>query len=281
MEVGPVTGHVLREADGGWELEVNGVRHAGPVLERTGHEVMGMFTADAEVVSAWLPSPRLHPLRQTRNRSQVDIYGAEWGLSVGDSPQVRYLEMGVEAWVTYGARPAPPVLPTLEAFGILSRPRWNAGASGLLTVVTDPGIAELYQAVLGFPAVPGDITRTSGTRGERWTTCLDGQPVLGLQVRTDGKPKPLTSDIVDYTMDGQVLHRLTSHMTAQSQMHFAGRSARMKWGLHPQGQRLRALRLSTRPLFVGVDDPAHFRTAPPVELDPATSPPAHAETPGT
>lgn len=269
-----MTSAAEKRTSGVWDFDLKGTHYAGPVLDRTAYaDVLCMLTADEKVVGSRLPSPQLHPLRWTPGRALVDVFCADWDLSVGGSTPVRYLEMGVEAWVTYGPKPALPVAPAAQALGVVKRSRWDVGAYMLTTVVTDPDIAELYRTVLGFSAVTGDVTHEVGKSWDRWVMSLDGQPVLDLQVRTDSKARHVEADLVDYAVINQELHRTTLHASGQTQSGFGKRTARLAWGAHPRAQQLQQLRLGRGPVFLAVDETAQLTVHPPVTLGaPASHP---------
>jgi hypothetical protein len=87
------------------------------------------------------------------------VGGAEIEWHVEHLPTFRSVDIQVIATVTAGARPAPPLLPMA---GLMSDRGWAAFGAGflpLLIVTTNRVAAEVYQRVLGWPAVVADVTR--------------------------------------------------------------------------------------------------------------------------
>ena len=73
------------------------------------------FTADPVAVARLLPSPLLHPVGWFNGRAVVIVAAGGQVMTIGEMPPVRYAEVSMAAFVTYGRSRAVPVLPVAGA----------------------------------------------------------------------------------------------------------------------------------------------------------------------
>lgn len=203
----------------------------------------GAFAVDYVQLRSLLPAPPVHPLRLSRNRALVCAWGA-YVREVGHEPPCfGYGEVALMALVTCGDKPAPPLLPGL---GRRAMTRHGFGFFPVMTVVTNPLAAEMYERLLGIAASVADIRVEQRADRERFVCEADGRLVWDLTVRSDGRPAADRADSCDwfYTAQGGDIYRSPIGGSGVSRSRFGRDAATVSVGDHPIADQVRGLGLS-------------------------------------
>lgn len=247
--------------------------------------VLAVFTADSGTVEHLLPSNRLHPLRWFNGRPLVSVLYADWLMRLEGLPPVRFGEVGVGAWVTFGDKPAPRVLPFYAGAGRRSLGHW-----WLCTAVTNRVAREVFAKAWGEWTF---IAPVRVERGSDWLRCrVEDQNGLWLELSASRTRKIRTSQdsFISYGWREERLIAVREDATSRTGTGKPG-SARLRLGPHPYAELIRDLGLRdtavfTRPMacddepgisafdeFVDVLGPArHTEPAPTNPYDAAEAP---------
>lgn len=203
----------------------------------------GAFTTGYDQLRQLLPSPPLYPVRVTRNRALVCAWGAHIPAAGHEAPFLGYGEVALMAFVTFGEKPAPPLVPGL---GRWATKRFGFGFFPLMTVVTNRAAAELYRLLFGIDAAVADIRVEQRLDRERFVCQCDGRLVWDLTVRSDGRPSagdPGADNWFHAVEDGNV-YRLPIRGSGISRSRLGPKSASVIVGDHPLAEPARRLKLS-------------------------------------
>lgn len=234
------------------DFSVGGRQFVGdPLTVEVQRGCSAMFSCDADAAARLLPSPLLHPLRWTRRRSMVLVLGGIYEVRCGSLPPFRAGELLVAAFVTYGAKPAPPLLPL--AGSLQPEPnRWRAGACILTLAVSNRVRREQFRTVFGWPARLADIRYEQRSTFDQVTCEHDGHLQLGLRVKTGDTPKPSTGGHCLYGIrDNRLL--LWSETESSLAASRIGRASAQLVAADPSMEEMvRGLQMSSRPLMTQV-----------------------------
>lgn len=261
-------------------FSVDGVVYpGGPMTWFFDRWVGGMFTADAEAVTACLPVPGLHPLLLRPGRAALMVEGADVRQQRAGLPRTGGAFVAVSAMVTTGQ--APVLLPLVS--DRVGR-RYQIGVVPLRFLITNPVEAQLLTLQFGFDMRTADIERRPGTRDEQFSCSRDGQPVAGLRVRTDGHLAGSLPILTFYSVrDGQPF-RMSLSNPDPGATRVGPRSATLDLSDHEAVADLQGLRISpTSWMGVAKTDSRWHATTPPELLGsvgPAARPAAATYRPG-
>jgi hypothetical protein len=204
----------------------------------------GAFTADYGLLRRLVPSP-VHPVRVSRNRGLVCVWGAHVSAAGGKPPFFGFGEVAVDVFVTCGLRPAPPIVPGL---GRRAGQHYGFGVYPLMKAVTNRVAAELYRILLGVPAAVADVRIEQRLDHERFVCEVDGRPVVDLTVRSDGRPGAGDQGAQSwfYTVEGGEVYRLAIGESGISRSRFGRTAASLGVGDHRLADVVRRLG-ATRP----------------------------------
>lgn len=203
----------------------------------------GAFTTDYQQLRRLLPSPPLYPVRVSRDRALVCVWGAHISAAGHQPPFLQFGEVALVAFVTHGDQPAPPLVPGL---GRRAMEHYGFGFFPLMIAVTNPLAARMYQGLCGIPARIADIRVEQRIGWERFVCECDGQLVWDLTVRSDGQPSAEDREARDWfyaVEDGQV-YRLPLGVAGVSRSRYGGKWASLVLGDHPLADPARLLDLS-------------------------------------
>ena len=228
-----MAGHVGEQTSLGLWFAVDGERVDVPGWHWYPHRwAGGALTADYGLLRRLLPSPPLYPVRVSRNRALVCAWGAYVHAAGNQPPFFGFGEVALRAFVTFGERPAPPLVPGL---GRWATQRYGFGTYPLMTVVTNRVAAELYRILLGVPAAVADVRVEQHTDEERFVCECDGRLVWDLTVRSDGRPSAGDPGVEEwfYTVEGGEVYRVPIGGSGVSRSRFGGKASSVVVGDHP------------------------------------------------
>ena len=228
-------------------FEVDGVTYGDGPFERTlDRFAAGIFTADADAVRRWLPTPTMWPLRVTPRRAVVLVFGATYEWRMGPLAPFRSGEMAVLALVTRGATPSPLLLPLLGGAGRRLDARFRTVSYFLEVATTNRVAREVYRSVFGLPGFIADVRNDRWPGVDRFTCTESGRPVLDLTVHADVAPRPILDDQRVYACRDDELLAFVNTDRGTLRRHVGRGAARLRVGDHPATAGLRALHLSGR-----------------------------------
>ena len=228
----------------------------------------GAFTTDYGRLRRLVSSPPLHPVRVGRDRALVCASGAYVPAAGDEPPFLRFGEVALMAFVTYGDKPAPPLVPGL---GRWARQRCGFGFFPIMAAVTNRPAAVLYRTFLGIPAVVADLRVEQRLDHERFVCECDGRLVWDLTVRSDGRPSagdPAAEEWF-YTIERGEIYRVPVGGSGISRSRFGGKSTSVVVGDHPIADGVRGLGLLRPWAAEFVPDRQLWLAGPPEGLGPA------------
>jgi len=234
----------LRSESGRYAL-VDGIPFTLPVASHESPALMAAFTIDARAAADLLPGEEVHPLRLWGTRALLLISVVDYrSTNIG-----RYIEFSIAIACTHGERPASALTPALP----LAQRLYGTGqyvidlpVSSEVSVKGGKGIWGMpkHQANLDFLIAPSKV----------WSQYdLDGQLCVRIEVdRPHFEGLPLSMATSNYCAFRGML--MKSNISFRGRAGFnlpLTRSARLEVGEHPRVQKLKRLRISSRPLFSG------------------------------
>jgi hypothetical protein len=228
----------------------------------------GAFTTDYEQLLPLVPAPPLYPVRVSRNRALVCASGAYVPAAGHDPPFLAFGEIALMAFVTYGEKRAPPLVPGLSRSAMR---RYGFGFFPVVMVVTNRVAAELYRILLGIPASVADVRVEQRVDRERFVCEADGRLVWDLTVRSDGRPSsgdPGASDAY-YAIEHGEVYRVPVGGSGISRSRYGRKAATLRVGDHPLADVVRRLGVSRSWAAEFVPDRHLWLAGPPEKLAPA------------
>lgn len=228
----------------------------------------GAFTTDYGQLRRLVPSPPLYPMRVGRDRALVCASGAYVPAAGDEPPFLRFGEVALMAFVTFGDKPAPPLVP---GFGRWARQRFGFGFFPIMAAVTNRPAAELYRTFLGIPAVVADVRIEQRLDHERFVCECEGRLVWDLSVRSGGRPSAGDPGAEEwfYTIDRGEIYRVPVGGSGISRSRFGGKSTSVVVGDHPFADDVRGLGLLRPWAAEFVPDRQLWLAGPPEGLGPA------------
>jgi hypothetical protein len=219
---------------------VDGIPFHMPVDSHHTPALMTAFSIDADRARALLPGSEVHPLRLW-NRGVLVVTVVNYQITdIG-----KYIEFSVAIACTFGASPAPPILP------LLFRGHYGTGQFVVDLPVSTEISVKGGKGIWGMPKHQANLDFTVGERAVSSQYDLDGQ--LAVRIEID-RPRllhlPIATKAANYCQFRGMLFRSFIHF--QGDAHLAlGRTgaARLTIGDHPRAQPLKSLDISPRPLF--------------------------------
>jgi hypothetical protein len=265
-------------------------------LECSFHLTAGVFlSVDYELVRALLPSRRLHPVRWTPGRSLIQIEAMDWQWRLGSLPPVRCVDVGVDAVVSYGREPAPPVLPILTESLPLGH-RYGVGMHFLGRATTNRVSQQIFSGLLGVETVLADVREERGPGRSRFTVTDGDRLVFDIDVNVDPAVRPAPTpedpqiglrklgDLEGYRgygiRDGGLLGWAITCHDVGGLFRFGRGAGDLELGEHPLADLVRSLDPSVRVVGAGIRHGGGEAYDGPVPLGPATPRPVIEHTPG-
>ncbi len=290
------TARFAREARRRTVVRTGGVEVVDARLECSFHLTAGVFlSVNYEAVRAVLPSPRLHPVRWTPGRSLIQIEAMDWQWRLGSLPPVRCVDVSVDAVVSYGRRPAPPVLPILTESLPLGH-RYGVGMYFLARATTNRVSAQVFSGVLGVETVLADVREERGPDRSRFTVTDGSRLVFDIDVHIDPAVRPAPTpenpkiglrklgDIEGYrgygVRDGGLLGWAITCHDVGGTFTFGRGAGDLELGEHPLADLVRSLDPSARVVGAGIRHGGGEVYDGPVHLGPATARQVIEHTPG-
>ncbi len=231
-----------------------------PCLIRDQSTMTAFFRAPTSEVKKLLPSKKLRLIELTKGTTLVGFACSEYRQVEGLDD---YREVGVMLPVRYAPRFDIPILPMLapQIFR-------DAGYYFHRMPLTSPEAYELGLTVHGLRKVLADIRfADEGTR-KRCTVDIEGKRLLELVVK---KARPRTTKMTTQTytfLNGKIL-RTPVPSRGQMGMIRGRDSAFLTLGEHYMADELRALRMSSTPIFAMYSEPIESVLCAPAETLPA------------
>jgi hypothetical protein len=259
-------------------ITVDGVRYGDGPFERTVDRfAAAVFAADAEAIRYRLPTPTLQPLRISRKRALVFVYGATYAWRMGSLPPFRSGEVAVLALVTRGPAPSAPLLPFASGRFPRLAARYAVGSVFLQVGTTNRVAREVYRQAFGLPAYLADVRNDQRPDADRFRCYESGDLVLDLTVRADVRPRPITDRTWVYgRRDGDVIG-FPNTDSGMVRRRYGREAARLRLGDHPAAAALQALDIARAPLFADIWSAGTSRPGPLEILGPAPDPVATFE----
>lgn len=220
---------------------VDGIPFTMPVNSERTPALMAGFPVDAAAAARLLPGGELHPVRLRGNTGLLLVTVVNYEVTdIG-----RYVEYSLAIACTFGARPAPPLLP-----GLL-RGHYGTGQYVVDLPVSSEVSVKGGKGIWGMPKHQAnlDFTVTPATVSSQYD--VDGQ--LGAYVEIARPPAtalPLDVGAANYCAFRGMVMRSTIYFQGEADVAI-GRQARgrLVLGDAPQVAPLRALRMGEKPLF--------------------------------
>lgn len=216
-----------------------------PVASRVSPALIAAFPIDADAAAAALPGREVHPVRVTPGRALLIVTVVDYRhTNIG-----RYIEFSVAIACTHGPRLAPPLVPALPLVQrLLGTGQYvlDLPVSSEVSVKGGKGIWGMpkHQANLDFVIAPQKVSSQYD---------LDGQMCVRIEVdRSRFERLPLAMGTCNYCSFRGTLMRSNIYFRGRAGLNLPfSRTARLEIGEHPRVKALRALDVSSRPLFCG------------------------------
>ena len=240
---GGSAGRLRRQA--GRHALVDEIPFTLPVASHESPALMAAFTIDARAAAELLPGEEVHPLRLWGTRALLLISVVDYrSTNIG-----RYIEFSVAIACTHGERPAPALTPALP----LAQRLYGTGQYVIDLPVSSEVSVKGGKGIWGMPKHQANLDFVIAPRNVWSQYDVDGQLCVRIEVdRPHFEGLPLSMATSNYCAFRGML--MKSNISFRGRAGFnlpLTRSARLEVGEHPRVQKLKRLRISSRPLFCG------------------------------
>jgi Acetoacetate decarboxylase (ADC) len=230
-----------QERQAGRHALVDGIPFTMPVDSRRAPAVMAAFPIDAGRAAALLPGNEVHPLRLPGGRGLLVITVIQYNSTDIGS----YIEFSIAIACTYGARPAPPVVPALL------RRRFATGQFVLDLPVSTEISVKGGKGIWGMPKHRAYLEFETGAKTAVSRYYLDGAPAVSIEVdRPLFSVVPMSAAAVNYSAFRGLLMKSTIYFRGRGGVRMPlTRAARLTIGDQERVAPLKTLAIAERPLF--------------------------------
>lgn len=244
-----------------------------PEMRRRLRRSTGLFlTADANALRQLLPAG-ISPVLSRPGRAWVLVGAWDGEIALGDLPPIRYGEAYISAGVSHGDRMLPPGVALPGLLQKTNEPAFGSGTFDLLNLVTNRFVRDYY-AVIGYRPVVAGLHWEERGNLDRVTCSIDGEPVLDMAMRTEGRPRPSADVFLEYGLrDGHLVRWVNEYQATEGRMVVRSAAGAVRIGSGPLAEELRSLRLASNGSVLQVDLEATVTlSAPQVVAEDLTAP---------
>jgi hypothetical protein len=219
---------------------VDGIPFHMPVDSHHTPALMTAFSIDADRARALIPGAEVHPFRLW-DRGVLVVTVVNYQITdIG-----KYIEFSVAIACTFGAAPAPPILP------LLFRGHYGTGQFVVDLPVSTEISVKGGKGIWGMPKHQANLDFTVGERTVSSRYDLDGELAVRIEIdRPRGLRLPIAMKAANYCQFRGMLFRSFIHFQGDVALGL-GRTgrARLTIGDHPRVQQLKTLDIRPNPLF--------------------------------